>query len=49
MESRLVEGTGIHVHTVTIVSCSLGQSLIMLRGERNREGKKGCYQIGGRF
>ena len=39
MESSLVQSTGIHIHTVAIVSSSLGQSLIML-GERKRERKE---------
>ena len=30
MEASLVQGTTVHIHSVTILSCTFGQSLIVL-------------------
>ena len=40
MQSSLVEGTCIHVHTVAVLSSTLGQSLKVLQGVRWRQRKE---------
>ena len=45
MQSSLVEGTCVHVHTVAILSSTLGQSLVVLQGVRWKEEEFGQGEI----